>query len=211
MAAVSQSTISPPLIGDNGRYRIRIIGNSGSGKSTLSRQLASILDIPCLSLDEIFWQPGWKPAPDEEFHDKVIVYMQKNELRGWIIDGDFTRVVGAIVHENATDVIWLNPPLLLYFPRLVYRTFCRLIGLERQCSDGCPETVRKVFFSKDSILLWCLSQHWVQIERNSALMKIWGLGKGTKPPEEQKMRRLGGWGSEVEDWLENIRKLVKNT
>ncbi|KAJ3794233.1 hypothetical protein GGU11DRAFT_690216 [Lentinula aff. detonsa] len=208
--AASQPNVLPPLIGDSqGRYKIRVLGNSGAGKSTVSHQLASILDIPLLSLDELYWQPGWKPMPNNEFRDKIMSFMEKNASRGWVVDGDYVRMGGAVVHEHATDVIWLDPPLLLYFPRLVFRTFLRLIGLESSCSVGCSESVREVFFSKSSILWWCLSQHRVVIDRNSAQMKIWGLEVGSRPPKERKMRRLGGWGSEVTDWLQSVWKMVK--
>ncbi|KAJ3755546.1 AAA domain-containing protein [Lentinula raphanica] len=208
--SLSQSSLSlPPLIGDSqGRYKIRVLGNSGSGKSTLSRQLATILDIPHLSLDEVYWQPGWKTTPGDELRTKMFEFMKQNETKGWVIDGDYSRMGGEIVQENATDVIWLDPPLLLYFPRVVLRTIRRLFGLEPPCSVGCPENIREVLFSKDSILWWCLSQHRRVFRRNSDRMKIWGLGVGSNPAEEQKMRRLGGWGSQVADWLESVRKLV---
>ncbi|KAJ3878651.1 AAA domain-containing protein [Lentinula edodes] len=210
--AASQLRDIPPLLGDGqGSYRIRVLGNSGSGKSTLSRQVASILKIPYLSLDELYWQPGWKTTPYDEFRDKIVAFMQTNKSNGWVIEGEYARKGAAVAQEHATDIIWLDPPLLLYFPRLVLRTVLRLVGLESSCSPGCPESVRDAFFSKSGILWWCLHQHRVVIERHSALMKIWGLEIGSKAPEEQKMRRLGGWGSEVKDWLQSVREMPKNT
>lgn len=191
--------------------------------------MASILNIPYLSLDELYWQPGWKPTPHDEFRDKIVAFMQTNKSNGWVIEGEYARKGAAVAQEHATDVICkssvfhffplrmscthtsgLDPPLLLYFPRLLLRTVLRLVGLESSCSPGCPESVRDAFFSKSGILWWCLHQHRVVIERHSALMKIWGLGIGSKAPEEQKMRRLGGWGSEVTDWLQSVREMPKD-
>ncbi|KIK55626.1 hypothetical protein GYMLUDRAFT_833154 [Collybiopsis luxurians FD-317 M1] len=209
---MTQNHALPPLIGDEqGRYRIRVLGNSGSplgsGKSTVSKELGSILNLPVLSLDETYWQPGWKTTPAEEFREKIEEFMQQNTSRGWVIDGDYGSKGGFFVQECATDVIWLNPPLLLYFPRIAFRTFLRLVGLHPPCRPGCPETIREVFFSKDSIIWWCLSQHRVNIKRNSALMKIWGLGMGSRA---RKMRRLDGWGAETRNWLENVRELARS-
>ncbi|KAE9406996.1 hypothetical protein BT96DRAFT_986949 [Gymnopus androsaceus JB14] len=210
---MAQVQTFPPLLGDTGRYKIRILGNSGmraSFTSTLGQKLATILDVPFLSLDSIFWKPGWIETPEQELRAKIQAFVHQNAERGWVIDGDFERKGGADIQQWATDVIWLDPPLLLYFPRLFCRTFLRLIGLRPPCSSGCPETISGIFFSKDSIILWCLSQHRPVIERNSARMKIWGLGVGSNPPEEQKMRRLGGWGAEVQTWLEKVEEFIRN-
>ncbi|KIK55625.1 hypothetical protein GYMLUDRAFT_47596 [Collybiopsis luxurians FD-317 M1] len=205
---MTQNHAFPPLIGDEeGRFRIRIVGNSGSGKTTLCKELASILNIPALSLDELHWQPGWKETPADELREKVEDFIQQNASRGWVIDGNYSKKGGLIVQERATDVIWLNPPLLLYFPRIIIRTLLRLMRLRPPCRPGCNERFREVFFSKDSIIWWCLTNHRSSFERNSALMEIWGLGVGSRA---QKMRRLGGWGAELRDWLKSVRELARN-
>ena len=48
----------------------------------------------------------------------------------------------------------LDPPLVLYFPRLVLRTFLRLFRLAPPCSTGCEERASEVFFSRASIIWW---------------------------------------------------------
>lgn len=98
----------------------------------------------------------------------------------------------------------LDPPLLLYFPRLFLRTMARIFGLVPHCSPGCPETVRECFFSKDSILLWCLTHHSVVRKSSKKLMQEYGFGVGRRS-DEQKMRRIGGWGSELRRWLADVR------
>ncbi len=40
----------------------------------------------------------------------------------------------------------LDPPFVLYFPRVFVRTILRLIGLGTPCSPGCNESFREVFF-----------------------------------------------------------------
>ncbi|KAF9269359.1 hypothetical protein L218DRAFT_915374 [Marasmius fiardii PR-910] len=204
------------LLGDRkGRYRIQVVGNSGtclpeirtleSTLTTLGKQLSSILGIPHFSLDQIYWQPGWKETPPEEFQAKLEKIIRENEETGWVIDGEYSRRGAAIVTECATDVIWLDPPLILYFPRILIRTFRRLFGQEATCSPGCPETFREVFLSKESILWWCLSQHRLTRKKWEGQLLIMGLGVENVPVENQKLRRIKGWGSELGKWLESVK------
>ncbi len=94
----------------------------------------------------------------------------------------------------------LDPPLWFYFPRIVWRTFLRLLGVTEACSPGCPERVGEVFFSKESILWWCLSQHGINRRRNEERKKVLG----------DKMRRIGGTGAELERWIHDVEVMVHN-
>ena len=51
------------------------------------------------------------------------------------------------------SVAGLNPPLILYFPRLVMRTFLRLLCLRPPCAPSRKEQFREVFFSKKKYYL----------------------------------------------------------
>src|SRR5882757_6318576 len=93
-------------------------------------------------------------------------------------------------------VAGLDPPLLLYFPRLVIRTFLRLFRLRPACAPGCEERFKEVFFSKKSIIWYCISRHWSARKRSQDRMQQIGLGIGQEV-ERQRMRRIGGWGSEL--------------
>lgn len=198
----------PALLGDGqGRYRIHIVGNSGSGKSTTAAALATILGVPLLSLDTVLWKPGWEMTPPDEFQTTVRSYIDQHKDSGWIADGDYMRRVGHILHEEATDVVWLDPSPLLYFPRLVLRTFLRLARVRPPCAPGCEERIGDVFFAKTSIIWWCISNHWVDRKRNQDRMQQIGLGIG-KEVEKQRMRRLGGWGSELKQWLSDVQRMV---
>ncbi|KAK0488033.1 AAA domain-containing protein [Armillaria luteobubalina] len=197
-----------PLIGDSqGRYRIHIVGNSGTGKSTVAKKLSQILDIPYVSLDSLFWRPNWEETPHAEFKALVSKTMNDNP-NGWIIDGNYQNHVGKLVQDTATDIIWLDPPFLLYFPRVLVRTFLRLIGLETPCSPGCKESFREVLFSRNSILCWCWCDHRVHRERGGNRMKEIGLGVGSDV-ENQRMRRLGGWGKELSEWIKRVESMVR--
>ncbi|KAG7094846.1 hypothetical protein E1B28_005654 [Marasmius oreades] len=199
-----------PLVGDKkGRYRIQVVGNSGSGKSTLSKELSSILGVPHFSLDSIYWQPGWKTTPPDEFRAKLENIIHDNEESGWVMDGEYARLGGAVVTEYATDVIWLDPPLILYFPRVLIRTFRRLFGFEPSCSPGCREMFYESFLTKESILWWCLTNHAPTRKRWEVRLPVMGLGEENVPVEDQKLRRIGGWGSELREWLGSVKRFLR--
>jgi len=101
----------------------------------------------------------------------------------------------------------LDPPLVLYFPRILLRTFLRLLRLRAPCSPGCPEKIREVF-SKKSIVWWCLSRHWVQRKRGWDGMKDLGVSLDRAGIVTGKMRRLGGWGRELRQWLSEVEDMV---
>ncbi len=146
-----------------------------------------MLHLPCIHLDRFYWQPGWREASSEEFRASVSAALDEDP-RGWIVDGNYTQYFGSMVSDEATDVICkprcsvyvsarlpfgpgsysrdllpplpgLDPPLILYFPRLLYRTFLRLFRLAPPCSSGCEERASEVFFSRESIIWWYVAAH----------------------------------------------------
>ncbi|KAH8107664.1 hypothetical protein BXZ70DRAFT_911976 [Cristinia sonorae] len=198
-----QTTLIPPLRGDgHGKYRILLLGNSGSGKTTLGKELALILGLPFVSMDTLAWLPGWRMSSSEELRTKLIAIMT-DAKDGWVIDGSYQSKIGTLVQDQSTDIIWLDPPLALYFPRICYRTLLRLLRLAPPCSPGCDEDYREVFFSRDSILWWSLSRHWLVRKKESAMLKEDGIHVGGK------RRRIGGWGSELEAWKRSVREMVR--
>ncbi|KZP04247.1 hypothetical protein FIBSPDRAFT_844190 [Athelia psychrophila] len=193
--------VGGPFLGDgHGRFRIQIVGNSGSGKSTVGHWLAARLNIPFIPLDEVFWRPGWKETPKEEFRAKVTDIMQKHQ-DGWIIDGEYPGTLQGLVSGAATDIIWLDPPLALYFPRVVFRTILGLLSLAPPCSPGCREVWPKCVTRK-GILWWCLTNHSVVRKRYTERAREWGVENGGK------LRRLGGWGSELRAWQREVTVAV---
>lgn len=108
----------------------------------------------------------------------------------------------------------LDPPLALYLPRLVLRTFLRLLRVREPCSPGCGEKWNEVFFSRDSIIWWCITHHPVVRERGEkafAQGKAAGVSVARDAGGEVvgKRRRIGGWGSEYTAWWEAVVLLVK--
>lgn len=199
----TQVSVIPPLRGDGrGSYRVLIVGNSGSGKTTLGAELAVILGVPAIPLDTFGWSPGWQHTPNDEFREKVVAALSKAD-KGWVVDGNWTARLGTFLQEQATDIIWLDPPLALCFPRLFVRTVLRLLRLAPPCSPGCEENFRNAFFSKKKSVLWyCFSNHWRLREREEKKFFVDGIHVGGK------RRRIGGWGSELSAWKQSVREMV---
>ncbi|KAK7692153.1 hypothetical protein QCA50_003772 [Cerrena zonata] len=195
------STVSiPALRGDGyGNYRIHLVGNSGAGKSTLGAELARLLGAELISLDQVLWQPGWVVTPLPEFRAKVLAAIGQNKT--WIVDGNYHTRLGTMVDDEATDVIWLDPPLVLYFPRLFLRTVLRLLRIVPPCSPGCGESFRDVC-SSNGILWWCLSQHWKVRKRQSEAYRTDNVWIGGK------RRRIGGWGGELKSWRSEVEEML---
>jgi adenylate kinase family enzyme len=65
--------------------RVAILGRGGAGKSVLAQNLSSILDLPVIELDSIFWQPGLRPTPEPQWEEIQRELVARDR---WIIDGD---------------------------------------------------------------------------------------------------------------------------
>ncbi|KAJ7641497.1 hypothetical protein FB45DRAFT_785629 [Roridomyces roridus] len=199
----------PPLLGDaDGKYRVHIVGNCGAGKTTVGKQLANLLGVPFISIDALFWTPGWGHRTNEELRAKVVDAMN-NAPNGWVIDGNYARRIGDVVEDAETDVIWLDPPLALTLPRVIWRTLLRILRLAEPCSPGCPERIMEVFFSRESIVWWCITHHGLVRRREGNRMALIGLDEGSDV-ERRRMRRIGGWGGELNKWLEDVRRMLQS-
>lgn len=84
--------------------RVLVIGCSGAGKSTTAVRLGATLSLPVHHLDQLFWQPGWREAPREQFDDNLARVLAE---ASWVIDGYFSRTLPQRL-EAADTVLWLD-------------------------------------------------------------------------------------------------------
>ncbi|MFA5075965.1 MAG: topology modulation protein [Patescibacteria group bacterium] len=80
--------------------RILIIGSSGSGKSTIAKKIGEILSFPFVSLDQCYWQPGWKSPEKSGWRKKVLELIKTDR---WILEGNYKSTLDIIA--PATDAI----------------------------------------------------------------------------------------------------------
>ena len=132
--------------------RVNIVGSSGSGKSALRQKLADTLGHPPIEIDALFWGPNWTEPVDAEFMAKLEKAL---ELTTWVLDGNYDRT-RPIKWSKATMVIWLDLPYWQVLWQVFIRTMKRSLTRETLWS-GNQESFRKAFLSRDSILLWSIS------------------------------------------------------
>lgn len=133
-----------------------VVGNSGSGKTTLARELASILDVPCLELDSVFHQPGWVPLPAEEFRARVA---EEAAADYWVIDGNYGGVQ-SLVWARADTVIWLDLPRYAVMRQILWRTLRRLIVREELWNGNRERWANLVTWDPaKSVISWSWHKH----------------------------------------------------
>ena len=132
--------------------RVSVIGNTGSGKSTVAGALAAHLGVPYVELDELHWGPNWTEASAEELIAKLSPIAAQD---AWVIDGMYFRKIGGLVLRRADTVVWVDPPWLVTFARLLRRSLTRVI-LRTRLYNGNRETFWNLFHPQNSLLLFAI-------------------------------------------------------
>jgi adenylate kinase family enzyme len=152
--AYARPSSEPVVLG----RRLMIHGATGSGKTTLSRQLGELLGIHVVELDAIRHDGGWDATPWEMFRERLARELAAHP-EGWVTEGNYSRVAD-ISLATAETILWLHPPQRVSFARVLRRTLYRVrSGKPFYKEDGPIETFRQSFLSRQSILLWSLTQH----------------------------------------------------
>jgi adenylate kinase family enzyme len=152
---------------------------SGNGKTTLGRELARRLDVPFVELDALVHGPNWAETPDDELR-RTVEPMLAGE--GWVVDGTYRGKLGDLVLRHAEVVVWLDLPIRVWLPRLLRRTVRRLVRRE-ELWNGNRETLRNAFFSRDSLLLYALRQHFRRRRVYTAELAPYDVVRLRTPPE----------------------------
>jgi adenylate kinase family enzyme len=134
---------------------------SGSGGTTVGRELAAGLGVPFHELDAHFWKPGWGMPEPDDFRERVADLVATDR---WVIDGSYQSWIGQLVLSNADVVVWLDLPLRVWLPRLVWRTIRRAWSGE-ELWDGNRDSFRNAFLSRNSLILFTL-RHFRARRRN---------------------------------------------
>lgn len=145
--------------------RVLVMGCSGSGKSTFAQALAANLGLPLVSLDALFWQPGWVEP------DKAAFAARVNDVaasESWIIDGNYTSDGGDLRRSRADTVCWFDLPTSTCLAGVIRRNL-RLHGRVRpEMAPGCPERIDIAFYR----YVWT----YRTVQRPKLLAWIAGLG-----------------------------------
>ena len=133
--------------------RVNVIGTAGSGKSTLGRRFADLFGLPFVEMDGVYFGPDWSESPDEVFFPKIQAVTEQSR---WVLDGNYSRTT-PIKWRQVQLVVWLDMPLVLTVLRVSARCVTRsFTKTEIWPGTGNRETLRKAFFSRESVILWAM-------------------------------------------------------
>ena len=147
----------------SGPERIVVYGVTGSGKSTLAALIAERTGLPYHSADDLSWQPGWVPVPDEEQRRRIAELCAGDR---WVLDAAYGKWRDLVLARTEL-VVGLDYPRWLSLGRLLRRTLVRSVTRVRIC-NGNVESFRQAF-SADSIIRW----HFTSFANKRARIRAW--------------------------------------
>ncbi|MFC6707931.1 adenylate kinase [Flexivirga alba] len=143
--------------------RILVYGVTGSGKSTAAKQIADRTGLPLTLADELTWQPGWVPLPDDHQRD---IFAQVVAGDQWVLDTAYGSWLDLVL-PRAQLIVALDYPRWFSLQRLVRRTLARAIDKEPIC-NGNTQSWRSLY-ARDSIIRW----HFESYARKRQRMRTW--------------------------------------
>jgi adenylate kinase family enzyme len=131
-----------------GARRILFHGVTGSGKTTAAMRVAKATGIPWTSVDDLTWEPGWVPVPEEEQRRRIAEVCARET---WLLDSAYGAWLD-IPLESVDLVVALDYPRWFSLQRLVRRTVTRALARTRIC-NGNTESWASML-GDDSIIRW---------------------------------------------------------
>lgn len=123
--------------------RVLVMGCSGSGKSTFARALSERKGLPFVSLDALFWKPGWVESDPESFSVRA---EQAASQDSWIMDGNYTRNgAGALRLSRADTVFFFDLPRWVCLSSVLRRSLMGYGKVRPEMAPGCPERLDPTF------------------------------------------------------------------
>ena len=133
------------------RRRIVIVGTTGSGKTTLARRAAAIIGGRHIELDALQYAPGWAMVDPATFRDALRAAIGGQDR--WVTCGGYRGYASDITWRIADQIVWIDLPLLVTYPRMVRRTLARRFRNE-ELWNGNRESFRSMFLSRNSMFVF---------------------------------------------------------
>lgn len=147
--------------------RVNVVGLSGSGKSTLARHLSDVLRAEYVEMDRLYHGPNWTEPTRTEFRERIAHVIQGDR---WVLDGNYHGKTFDLKWERATLIVWVNTPFFKNMWRSTRRAIQRAWTQEEIWpGTGNRESFRMSFFSRDSVVLWALTNYRKIQQRYSAV------------------------------------------
>ncbi|BGP18943.1 hypothetical protein JCM10213v2_007023 [Rhodosporidiobolus nylandii] len=155
-----------------------------------------------IDMDALLWNDDWVKTPPADFESAV--ERLTREHNSWCIDGNYLNRSHVFL-PRATDILWLDFPLPVTLYRLLKRTWGRWRTQERLFGTNCTEDLRETLSQKG--IIWILSGNVEQVHR--PVRRRLGELLAEDAELRARLRRRFKWPAEVEQWVEETRKLVK--
>ena len=124
-------------------HRVLVMGCSGAGKTTFARSLADKLALPFVSLDRLYWQPGWREPNPNEFAARVA---REAEQPAWVMDGNYLAHGASVLRRARADTIfWFDLPRRTCMRGVVWRIITGYGVVRSEMAPGCPEKLDWTF------------------------------------------------------------------
>jgi adenylate kinase family enzyme len=124
--------------------RVLVVGSGGSGKSTLSKRLGSVLGLPVIHLDSLYWSPGWIEPDKVQWAETVRTVISQ---RAWILDGNYSGTLAERI-EACDTVVFLDVSRFVCLWRVLKRLAMHRGKTRPDMPEGCLERFDIAF------LLW---------------------------------------------------------
>jgi adenylate kinase family enzyme len=123
--------------------RILVMGSSGSGKSTFARRLSAVTGIPMVSVDALFWKPGWVESDISEFRERLGAAARQPR---WIMDGNYISHMGELRRDASDTIMWFDLPRAACMFGVMTRIAKSYGRVRPEMAEGCPERIDFEFF-----------------------------------------------------------------
>jgi adenylate kinase family enzyme len=114
--------------------RIVVVGTSGAGKTTMAREIAAALDLPCIELDRLNWNPNWEALCETDPNEFVRRVSEAIAANAWVSDGNYD-LVRDLIWRRGTHLIWLDYGRGLVMYRVISGSKVRSFVRQRRLSD----------------------------------------------------------------------------
>jgi adenylate kinase family enzyme len=148
--------------------RIAVVGTSGSGKSTMAERLSVALGVPCVELDAINWQAGWRDLQThdpEEFKRRTAA---ATAGEAWVIAGNYS-LVRPIFWPRLTHVVWLDYDRPVVMRRVLWRSLVRAIGGKELWPGTGNRERASQWLDKEHPIRWAWDTHAKNRERYASM------------------------------------------
>lgn len=161
--------------------RVSVVGTSGAGKSVFAAALAARLGVPHIELDGIRHLAGWTENPD--FVAEVAEAIAADR---WVVDGNYRSLLGTMVWERATTVVWIDYERPTVMWRVIRRSLRRM-ALREELWNGNREPWHFVF-RKDHPIRWSWSgmherRRRIEVELTDPAVGHLAVHRFGRPPE----------------------------